>query len=377
MASHNWNRGIEPPPSCSPRALGLASSAPDRFTTTRRTVALVLLCVLALSACDTSRGEPRKHHVKVGITAVGGPLDATGSRYPHPVELEVRDDNDNLLAFDGELVADRHGSTTVIALPPAASSVTIALPPRRTFTLVARGYDEADNQLTFGETTITTDTTPAAVVIQLRTLLGSGRLVPRLPITHLVPGQILDLLHTTSPNGRTDLHVPEHELDVTYDGNVEVVTFSPRGARVRIGTRQDGDVTVTATAHGLKLTEDGPRPGAVTTSFTRPFVTGVDADVTLPIVKGVSYDQHESLLTGVAYDDWSLKRLEVYDGPRLLATTDPEQAVAKDVPIVAFPEGGPAFVVRLQLPPGGHDLTIIATDLSGNQAEHTFEALIR
>lgn len=375
MTPRRNHRGAEPHPTFSPRPP--SRFALRRIRAKRLTVAIALLFALSLTACDTTRSEPRKRHITVGITAVGGPLDATGSRHPQTVLLEVRDENDDLVNFDAELVADRRGSATLITLPPDKPSVTIQLPIGKAYVLVARGYDTSENQLTFGETTVTAGAAPTAVIVQLHTLLGSGRLVPRLPINHLVPGQTLDLIHIASPNGRTDLHVPEHELDVTYDGNVEVITFSPRGARVNVGARQDGDAIVTATAHGMKLTEEGARPGVVTSTFTRPFITGIQADVSPPIVKGVSYDSQESLLTGLAYDDWSLQRLEIYDGPQLLATTDPEQAVAKVVPIVAFPEGESTFLVRLPLPPGEHELNIIATDLAGNQVEHTFEALIR
>ena len=221
MTPRRNDRGAEPHPTFSPRPP--SRFALRRIRAKRLTVAIALLFALSLTACDTTRSEPRKRHITVGITAVGGPLDATGSRHPQTVLLEVRDENDDLVNFDAELVADRRGSVTVITLPPDKPSVTIQLPIGKAYVLVARGYDTSENQLTFGETTVTAGAAPTAVIVQLHTLLGSGRLVPRLPINHLVPGQTLDLIHIVSPNGRTDLHVPEHELDVTYDGNVEVI----------------------------------------------------------------------------------------------------------------------------------------------------------
>ena len=82
------------------------------------------------------------------------------------------------------------------------------------------------------------------------------------------------------------------------------------------------------------------------------------------------------MVTGVATDDQSLKRLDVYDGPHLLATTDPEDSLTKDVPIVAFPAGGTTFMTRIPLLPGEYELTILAADLSGNQTTVTHDVVI-
>lgn len=349
---------------------------PGRSTTRSRSArwliaGLLLLAAVGLSACDTA-GTPKPRHAKVEVTTVGGPLDQNGQPYPHALELEVVDEHGRTVTFNDELLADSRGSRTSVSLLPEAPGVTIGLRIGHDFELKVRGSDAAGNQLTFGEASLTTSAAPAAVLIELRSLLGSGRLVPRLPVTQLVPGQTIDLLHTASPNERPDLSIAYHELEVTYGGNAEVLSASPRGVRVKVGNRLDGDVVVEAHAEGLVLSSDGVQPGRITSTFTRPFISGVNADVTAPIVEDLQFFEHDARLSGVAYDDQSLSRLDVYDGPLLLATTDPEQADRHGAQVVAFPEGTTYFEAPLALPPGEYELTILATDLAGNQAAATF-----
>jgi len=360
-----------PPPTAEHSRQRRNPSRPKAFAAT-----LALLALLIISACDDVRSPPVHRHTTVEITAVGGPLDTTGLTYPLTIELQINDENGQRVRFNRDLTADHSGAESVITLPPGTTRARVQLPIGKTFHLTLRGVDGDGTHLSTGEDSVQAGSTPVAVVVQLRSLLGGGQLVPRLPITRLIPGQTIDLLHTVTPNKREDLLVPEHELSVTYGGNIEVLTFSSRGARVKAGSREDGDVIVTAKAGGLKLSSDGVQPGVVTSTFTRPFTTGINADLIPPIVKTVTYDPQNAVLTGVATDDQSLKRLDVYDGPHLLATTDPEDSLTKDVPIVAFPAGGTTFMTRIPLLPGEYELTILAADLSGNQTTVTHDVVI-
>lgn len=328
---------------------------------------LAVLALLALTACDDGRGSPIQRETTVEITAVGGPLEPSGLLHSLTIELEVYNADGERLRFDQDLLASLELGESLITLPPGTTSARVRLPSDEAYLVTLRGFDADGNQLTTGQHRIQVGTTPVSVVVQLRSILGSGRLVPRLPITRLVPGQVIDLLHSVSPHERDDLRVPEHELSVTYAGNIEVMTFSARGTRVKVGNREDGDGIVTATAEGPTLIGDDVLPGVVISTFMRPFATGVTADVTPPTVTAVAYDVTSRLLTGSAYDDQSLQRLDIYDGPHLLATTDPMDSHTKDTPIVAFPDGATTFVTRLELPPGEYELTVLATDLAGNQ----------
>lgn len=96
-----------------------------------------------------------------------------------------------------------------------------------------------------------------------------------------------------------------------------------------------------ATSGSVRLPPQGPAkiPGSRASTFNRPLVTGLKADMSPPMVESVSCDPQEALLAGTALDDQSLKRLSAYEGPHPLATTDLEASFAKSVPIVAFPMG--------------------------------------
>lgn len=337
---------------------------------------IALLGALLLSACDPVRRTPASRHANVEITTLGGPLHASGLTYPLTVEIKVTGEDGAPVRFDHNLVADARGSRASITLPAGTQRTSVQLLRGRDYTLHAVAYDADKNYLAVGESHLQVGTAPVAVVLKLNTLLGSSRLAPRLPVSTLVPGQTLDLVHSVMPPGREDLHVPHHELEVTYGGNAEVLAFSPNGVRVRIGSRQDGDVEVTATSTGLTLTEEGVQVGSITSSFSRPFITGVNADVTSPIVEAVAYDPIDSLLIGVSYDDQSLTRVEVYDGPHLLATSDPEDAISKGAPVVTFPGGSTTFRAQIALAQGTYDLTVLAVDLSGNQTAVEYEAIV-
>jgi len=324
-----------------------------------------------LSGCEFSGAPLGPEYTSVEFTTVGAPLDRFGNVSPLEARVRVFDAAGEPLRFTGDLTADPRGLLEWVTLPRGSSSGRLRLRRNQNYVFVTAAFDENGDQLAVAENRLFVGSKATALVIRLRTLLGSARLAPRLPVTKLVPGQVLDLVFSVSPNAREDLRVPPGDFDVVYSGSAEVIEFSTRGARVRIGSREAGDAIVVAVANGLILDDAEVRQGEVMGVFQRPFATGVSVDVAPPNVSSLAFDPHRRILAGVADDDAGITRLDVYDGPVLLATTDLEVSAALGIPEVRFPGGGTAFLASLDVTQGTYELSVTAFDLAGNEStEH-------
>jgi len=322
------------------------------------------MAVCALVGCDQS--QP-KGLVDVDLTAVGGPVDALGAIAVAEVKVEVLDAAGRTVRFDEALAADPNGPLARVTLRADEPLVTVYLPPGASYRFAAKGYTDAGELVAYGEARhVATGRGGGAVAVDLAGLLGEARLVRRTPVHALLPGQTLDALLTVAPPRRPDLEVLPRDLEADYEVvNGEVIESSGRGVRLRAGTRA-GDVVAQVEVSGLVPAGTGVGPGSVTAELRVPFATAATVDLTPPWVSSLAFDPDGGVLTGVADDDLGVTSLEVYDGPVLLATSDPEAAQAADVPQVVFPGGGTSFVAPLELPSGTYELTVYATDFSGN-----------
>lgn len=340
----------------------------------RNHVLWIAALAFVLAACNGNGSTPPPDNqgrlVEVNLTIVGGPVDADGLREPTSVAVRVHDTDGGLVHFDSDSVATTDGDETVLHVPPGTGSLTLFLPEGHAYTFKARASDSADHLISFGTAVRTTAAGGTnAVALRLESLLGDAELYPRLPVQQLLPGQEIDLLFRVTPSERPDLSVPSREYEAQYDaGNATVLSYDGRGARFRTGERQNGDFTVTATATGiLKAVE--PKPGAVTSSIRIPFSTNLAVDLDAPDISTLAFDPVRHVFTGVAEDDFGIAILELYDGPVPLATTDLDVIETTGLPEIVFPGGGTAFVTELSssLPAGTYDLTVKASDFSGNE----------
>jgi hypothetical protein len=307
--------------------------------------------------------------VEVGLSVVGGPVDADGALGVVAVRVEVFDQHGDTVRFNGSLEADAEGSVTELTLEPGAAPVTMFLPRGGTYTFAASGYGAGGEFLAFGEASrVALKGRDDAVAITMAGLLGHARLDPRTPVHALLPGQTLDLLLTVMPPAREDLVVPPADYEASYEvENATTIASSGLGVRLQAGPRSGGDVVAKVEAEGLVILGSRAHPGVVTAELRLPFATDVAVDMTPPEVSALAFDPAQKALTGVADDDLGVVRLDVYDGPVLLASSDEETADAEGVPVVSFPGGGTGFVALLDLPPGTHEVTVYASDFSRNQ----------
>ena len=290
---------------------------------------------------------------------------------------------------DGEQVSFEVSGTTYTAAPsgeefvtltPEVSSVTVRLPAGgNPYRFEALG--EADGAVVAYDVETATLGNGTEVSLALDSVLGGAVLVPRLPTAAAVPGQVLDLMLVVMANGHTDfpgdyLQVPIGDFTATYDvvGNATVLASSPRGVRLQVDAYCFDAVTVEGGVAGLVADGDGYVPGSVGfnggAGFQVPCLSSSGAlgvDVVPPTVTITGFDPVTGTVTGEAGDDVGVARLELYDGPVLLATTELSDATGEVAYIEFAPLGG-EFSTTLSVLPLGR-ITAVAVDSSGNEAQ--------
>lgn len=372
-------RGFESATVSSTTVSSTNSSSPNRTWRRVPSLILIMLAFAALSACKNSRDETlpvtqEQPLVEVNLTLAGASFEGASQVEQLRKVVQVRDQAGNLMRFKDGNVSDSQGERTELVVPAAVASLTLFLPAGRTYVFFGRAFDSAGSELAAATAERTTvDGGSNATVMKFNVLLGAAHLETRLPIRQLVPGQEIDLLLSITAHERPDLKVTSGDYRARYEtGNATSLSYSERGIRLRAGDRAAGDVTVTASAAGLRLSNGGTVAGEISTTLSLPFSAGLEIDLDPPQVSRLAFDSEQQIFTGVADDDHSIVKLELYDGPVVLASSDPEIMSGKSVPEVIFPGGGTAFYSRLDMPAGDYTLTVVATDFSGNdtRAKH-------
>lgn len=328
-----------------------------------------------LMACEDVSGRPSAPLTRVTLSSIGGPLTSEGHLELMRVDVRVLDEAGVAVRFGADGVANRGGAHGLITIPPGQASVAASLPPGASYEFNAAAFDAAGNQLAYG---VKANHVPAgqdlAVVLELETILGAAMLTPRLPTRQLMPGQELDLMLSASPPGRPGLKVPTSDYRASYSViNGTIIASSDRGLRVRAGQRIGGDLVIYGNLEGLVLAADTVAAGAVTADLRLPFSSTLSIDLEPPNITRLEYDPGTRSLAGVVDDDCGVARVDVYDGPVLLAST--AMAAAGGPSEVVF-GGGTGFTARLALPPGDYSLTLLAFDRSGNQATAELDVTI-
>lgn len=345
-----------------------------------RITILVALLTVALVACgrqDTTAGMatfqvsvPAEALAATGVISPDGvPMDPTGESAVETVVVQVYRDG-TLVRFaetDGGLVASADGTRDAFTLTRAANSVRVSLPLGADYVFEAEGRDGLGRALAFGATSKSVGTTASAaaepLTLGITSLLAEATLTQRaVGSSAVVPGQVLDLLLAVSPLAGADLRAPIGDFSVTYVvENASVVAETERGVRVKAGDAAVGEeLTVTAT---VTRAAGDARDGSVEATFTLPFAAGAIVDLEQPSLEldepSVGEDGTVEL-TGRVSDNVGIAKVQVYDGPALLASSDGE---GRDVLDFTF--------TLTDLPTGDVTLTVVVIDTANNQRDAT------
>lgn len=362
----------------------IASFRERRWTTSRFVAPIIIIALLGLlTSCGSNSPRPQPSEtpgplVEVNLTLAGAPLQRNGQLELTSVVVQVHDDSGTLVRFGSDNVIHEDGEHEHLIVPAGDASVALFLNEGVTWTFTGHAFDAADNLLAFAEAQRTTAAGSSnATALRFTSLLGMARLETRLPTRQLLPGQEIDLLLRVTPRERPDLSVPTLDYHASYETvNGANLHFSERGVRVRVGDQAGGDLVVTGRAAGLLWADGLAVPGDVSATLRLPFGTSLGVDLEAPVLSNLAFDAEQQIFTGVADDNYGVVQLELYDGPVLLASTDPEVMSAKHVPEVVFPGGGTAFHSRITLPAGEYTLTVVATDFSGHEARARHEVSV-
>lgn len=360
-----------------------------------RITILVALLTVALVACgrqDTTAGMatfqvsvPAEALAATGVISPDGvPMDPTGESAVETVVVQVYRDG-TLVRFaetDGGLVASADGTRDAFTLTRAANSVRVSLPLGADYVFEAEGRDGLGRALAFGATSKSVGTTASAaaepLTLGITSLLAEATLTQRaVGSSAVVPGQVLDLLLAVSPLEGADLRAPIGDFSVTYVvENASVVAESALGVRVKAGDAAVGEeLTVTAT---VTRAAGDAHDGSVEATFTLPFAAGAIVDLEQPSLEldepSVGEDGSVAL-TGRVSDNVGIAKVQVYEGPALLASSDALELGGDVAEVVTTPADGLnvyGFAVTLtDLPTGDVTLTVVVLDTANNQRDAT------
>lgn len=355
-------------------------------------MSIAALCALALllAACNqpTAKAPPPNFvtlSIKVdGATLNGGdalqpqgiPTDPkTGDIVLDAVQVTVRDKNNDVVQFQedaGTYVAAETGAGYIEL--GAGGEAKVSLPSHlEPFTFESIGMV---NKEWVGYHSVKQEVTQNAnVTITLESILGGAVLTPRYPTNFVVPGEIIDLMLVVMANGNDSfpddyLQVPTGDFTVRYDsitGGI-IENESNRGIRVTADAFCT-EIEVNGWVTGLRLDSDEVSTGSDPLSLAKqlecvPAAKGsLRADLVAPIVT-LDYNMATGQVTGAAEDNLAIAKLEIFDGPVLVATTDGDD-IGPDVAEIAFIAGTNEFRAKLTVDPIG-GLRALAYDHAGN-----------
>lgn len=338
-------------------------------------VAVLTACSSGPPASGTDPAEPSL--VEVNVSVIGGPQSPDGTLAARQVSLAVLDPAGAAVTFNEDLVVDQEGAVNAVTLDETVSVVTYYLHEGQRYLFEAAALDAAGNFLAFGtgERTVASGGSNATLV-NLTGHLGEASLTPRLPVNQVLPGQELDLILLVNPPGRPELHVTGTDYTAHYAvANSTVISESSYGVLVRTGNRDAGDLEVTATANGRIVAADSSVAGEIQAFTTLPFATGVTVDLEPPSISTLAFDQVRQIFNGIADDNFGIGRVDLLDGPKPLASTDPDAISQSGLAEIFFPDGGTAFYTELSLAPGQYELTVVVHDTSGNASQSSLDVI--
>ncbi|HET8986044.1 MAG TPA: hypothetical protein VFN03_09830, partial [Trueperaceae bacterium] len=361
--------------------------------------ALILGLAVLLAACSQPSGPQDASVVTFSLSltdaaataetiqAQGAPFDpSTGATAIETVHVTVRDSNNAPVAFSfaaGTYTVDPAGVIPYVTLEKSAAiggitSATVALPAAgNPYTFESLGYASVtDPVIAYADQSVNV-VDGGTVWISPVAVLGAASLATRYPTTYVIPGSVLDVMLVVAANGHDDiaggafLQVPLGDFVASYDApsGASILSQSNRGLRLQIDAQCTGPLTLSGNAAGLVEVASDFVPGTVSMSGSglvlpcSPVNDGtVSIDTEPPTVSISSLDGNTGLVVGQADDNFGIAKVQVFDGPVLLASTDENEAVG-GVSLIAFVHGTTEFRTYLTTTPQG-GVTAVAFDAS-------------
>lgn len=374
----------------------------------RKTILIAALALATvLTACSTQDAPPKAQKpVPDGFVTLTLALDAAslnsqaleaqGVPYEprenanavDEVQVSVTDKDNNAVKFDFDAGTDTYTASTngtethiTLSSTSGAAGVKVLLPaPGDPYAFTSRGYQTGSSSVIAYDSRSQNVRSNPNVMVMLTSVIGEARLEPRFP-THIVtPGQPLDLMLIVMANGNTGfpgdyLQVPLNDFEVAYgvlEGDITLDATSKRGVRLGIPASCTTPVGISGTVTGLEESAgsfaegqfeiSGPTGGL---ACPPAMGSGVKADIVAPEVT-LAFDPMTGAATITAYDDFGIAKVQLFDGPQLIASTDETELGKGGVEEITYSYGRNEFITAIATPTTGF-LTAVATDPSGNE----------
>ncbi|ADV66042.1 hypothetical protein [Deinococcus maricopensis] len=364
--------------------------------TRQRNFALGLAALtLSLAACSQTPAAPAQSSDLVSFTLTaplsavrtqGLPLDDQGAPVINTVDVRVYDASGQPVLFNGQNVYQSGGAQQTLTLTRETPKTSVLL-PRGTYTFESSGLATGGEFLAYGKTALQDITATPAVNVTLHTLAeeDAATFSSKLPASAAFTRDEFDLrLAVRSPSANNAHHsVPLSDYTVSYDvvndqGTPdatlgELLVSSKLGARARaLGTVDAQNLNVRATVRAWVATgEHTAEQMTFTKTFTLPFsATAMQADFEAPTLTLDAVNAQAgrpTQLRGTASDNASIASVRVYDGARLIGSTDDADATADTEVFPVLFDGSSWTLDYAPDAAGEHDYTVIAADPSGNE----------
>lgn len=353
---------------------------------------LTMLALLAvLVGCTSERSAPTGLHPVVlklaadtGLTPQGVPTDG-GISAVTELDITVLDENGEVVRFDVDEAYDPSGAFESLSMSASQASITVLL-PAGTYRFLTFGRGSDGEVLAYGETQAQVGYAATSVTLGVHTLIGSVELVEEGLRHYVVAGEVIDLyLRVRTTHGSYD--VPLADFTVKYELEPELgdAEGSALGARVWVTPSPQSDVFVLrAFVKGWRLVEGTPTDhGKLVAKYERPFAhaIGISLDVVPPTLGFTPPSPlplgAPSPVGGTAADEVGLARIQVFEGPLLLASTASEDVASGALPIQLTDLATGAW--SFEWTPGStgvYRLTAVATDTSGNETRVTRDVVV-
>lgn len=320
------------------------------------------------------------------ITTQGAPFDpTTGATSIETLRVTVRNADDQIINFNvagSVYTADPAGSAAYVTLAKTVPNgglevATVVLPSAgNPYSFESFGYASVTGPVIAYAKQTQPVTESSTVLLLPVSVLGAAELAPRFPTTIVAPGSVLDIMLTVSANGHPALQVPLGDFTAQYAAVVGATTLSSsnRGIRLQIPSDCVDTLTIGGTVAGLVETS-GTYPtgsldmnaGAGLQLGCPPMVTGgVAFDTEPPTLTLDSHNSATGLVRGSADDNYGIAKVQLFDGPVLLASTEASET-GPTVSLIAFINGTTEFRTTLTAAPLG-GIAAVAFDTSGNQS---------
>ena len=303
-----------------------------------------------------------------------------GSAVVSYFEIQVFDANDALVMFDSENVIDPAGATDTLTVA-LNDSIEVAL-TTGDYSFKSKAYAPnkaggAEVVLAVGTDSATVNVDTTSIGLGVKTISESFTFQPSAPLNYIIPGQTLDMMLVVSAPGGYIVPLADYDVSYTIDmDNVAESIESVRGVRlVMKDPLVDNDFSVVATVSGTSALGTIDTLAPIDGVAGIPFLTsGIDLvfDTEAPSYSFVEPSLTAGVvanLTGTASDIIGIDKVQVYDGPVLIGSSDSSEAVGA-VAVISF--SGNDWSMSFTPEERSYALYGVAYDTSGNQTDTTY-----